>query len=41
MKKHKDSGYSDEPLGDVRIVDDFLPSPEDLSKKITYKSHLD
>jgi len=30
MKKHKDNGYTDEPLGDVRMVDDFLPSPEDL-----------
>ena len=24
MKKHKDNGYTDEPLGDVRVVDDFL-----------------
>ena len=23
--------YSDEPLGDVRIVDDFLPSPDELA----------
>ena len=22
--------YTDEPLGDIRIVDDFLPPPEDL-----------
>lgn len=22
--------YTDEPLGDVRVVDDFLPTPEDL-----------
>jgi len=22
--------YTDEPLGELRIVDDFLPSPEDL-----------
>ncbi len=22
--------YTDEPLGDLRIVDDFLPHPEDL-----------
>jgi len=22
--------YTDEPLGNLRIVDDFLPSPEDL-----------
>ena len=27
MKKIK---YTDEPLGKLRIVDDFLPSPEDL-----------
>ena len=30
MSKRKNNGYTDEPLGDVRIVDDFLPSPEDL-----------
>ena len=30
MKKRKDNGYTDEPLGDVRVIDDFLPSPEDL-----------
>ena len=30
MKKSKDNGYTDEPLGDVRVIDDFLPSPEDL-----------
>ena len=30
MSKHKDNGYTDEPLGDVRVVDDFLPGPEDL-----------
>ena len=23
--------YTDEPLGDVRIVDDFLPSPDELA----------
>jgi predicted DNA binding CopG/RHH family protein len=23
--------YADEPLGDVRIVDDFLPSPDELA----------
>ena len=22
--------YTDEPLGDLRVVDDFLPPPEDL-----------
>ena len=25
--------YSDEPLGDLQIIDDFLPSPEDLAFK--------
>ena len=30
MGKHKDNGYTDEPLGDVRVVEDFLPRPEDL-----------
>jgi len=30
MSKSRDSGYADEPLGDVRVIDDFLPRPEDL-----------
>ncbi|MBA7587303.1 hypothetical protein ES708_29329 [subsurface metagenome] len=30
MKKSKDNVYTDEPLGDVRIIDDFLPMPEEL-----------
>jgi len=30
MKKDKDKGYTDEPLGDVRVIDDYLPSLEDL-----------
>ena len=30
MRKNKDNVYSDEPLGDVRIIDDFLPMPEEL-----------
>lgn len=25
--------YSDEPLGEVEVVPDFLPSPEDLALK--------
>jgi hypothetical protein len=33
MSKHKDNGYTDEPLGDVRGIDDFLPRPEDLVLK--------
>ena len=30
MSKHINNEYTDEPLGDVRVVDDFLPRPEDL-----------
>ena len=30
MRKDKDNGYTDEPLGDVRVIDDYLPSLEDL-----------
>ncbi len=30
MKKRKDNVYTDEPLGDVRVIDDFLPTPEEL-----------
>ena len=30
MSKSKDSGYADEPLGDLRVINDFLPRPEDL-----------
>jgi len=29
-KTRKKIKYTDEPLGEVRIVDDFLPSPEQL-----------
>ena len=29
-KTRKKINYTDEPLGEVRIVDDFLPSPEQL-----------
>lgn len=25
--------YTDEPMGKVRIIDDFLPSPEELALK--------
>ena len=31
MKKRIE--YTDEPLGDLRIVDDFLPPPEQLAFK--------
>jgi predicted DNA binding CopG/RHH family protein len=30
MKEDKDNLYTDEPLGDIRIADDFLPSVENL-----------
>jgi hypothetical protein len=30
MSKRKDNGYTDEPFGDVHVIDDFLPRPEDL-----------
>jgi predicted DNA binding CopG/RHH family protein len=29
MKKHKVK-YTDEPIGEFKIVDDFLPRPQDL-----------
>jgi predicted DNA binding CopG/RHH family protein len=30
MSKRKDNRYTDEPLGDVHVIDDFLPRLEDL-----------
>ena len=27
----KKTKYSDEPLGDIRVIDDFLPSPSELA----------
>ena len=32
MKKHKVK-YTDEPIGKIKIVDDFLPKPKDLVLK--------
>jgi predicted DNA binding CopG/RHH family protein len=32
MKKHKVK-YTDGPIGKVKIIDDFLPSPKDLVNK--------
>ena len=29
----EDNRYSDEPLGDIRVIDDFLPPPEKLVLK--------
>ncbi|NIM99394.1 MAG: CopG family transcriptional regulator, partial [candidate division Zixibacteria bacterium] len=31
MKKR--TKYTDEPLGDLRVIKDFLPSPEELAFK--------
>ena len=34
MKKHNNKdGYTDEPIGEVSIIPDFLPSPEELILK--------
>ena len=33
MSKNEDNGYTDEPLGDVRVIGDFLPKPEELAFK--------
>lgn len=33
MKKHKKIKYTDEPIGKVKIVTDFLPSPDELVLK--------
>lgn len=30
QKTRKKVKYTDEPLGEVKIIDDFLPSPEEL-----------
>ena len=32
MKKHKVK-YTDEPIGKIKIIDDFLPKPQDLILK--------
>lgn len=33
MKKQRKTKYTDEPIGKVKIVRDFLPSPEQLVEK--------
>jgi hypothetical protein len=33
MKKRKKTKYTNEAIGKIKIVDDFLPSPEDLVMK--------
>jgi hypothetical protein len=30
LSKHRKVKYTDEPIGKIRIVSDFLPSPDDL-----------
>jgi len=30
MKKRKKVKYTGEPIGEIKIVDDFLPKPQDL-----------
>lgn len=30
MKKHKKTKYTNEPIGKIRIVTDFLPPPDEL-----------
>ena len=29
----KKTKYTNEPLGDIRVIDDFLPSPDELAFK--------
>lgn len=49
MKKHKSVKYTDEPIGEIKIIKDFLPKPKDLilkeeTEKVTLnltKSSLD
>lgn len=33
MRKHKKIKYTDEPIGEIKIVKDFLPKPKDLVLK--------
>lgn len=33
MKKHKKIKYTDEPIGKIKIIPDFLPSPDELVMK--------
>lgn len=33
MKTHKKQKYTNAKIGKVKIIDDFLPSPEDLVMK--------
>lgn len=33
MKKHKKINYTNESIGKIKIVTDFLPSPDELAMK--------
>ena len=33
MSKHNKVVYTDEPIGGVKIIKDFLPSPHELAKR--------
>jgi hypothetical protein len=33
MKKRSNIRYTDEPIGKVKVISDFLPSPEELALK--------
>lgn len=33
MKKHKKIKYTNEPIGKIKIITDFLPSPDELVMK--------
>ena len=33
MNKHKKIVYTDEPIGNVRVIKDFLPSPQELAMR--------
>ena len=33
MFKNRNIRYSDEPIGEIKLVPDFLPSPEELALK--------
>lgn len=35
MKKKKKVKYTDQPIGKIKIVDDFLPKPKELVLKKT------
>ncbi|MBY0377808.1 MAG: hypothetical protein K2Q33_04515 [Gammaproteobacteria bacterium] len=40
MSAHKKVKYTDGPMGDIKIIPDFLPSPENLVRKESASSTL-